>query len=249
MFYLLGKGFIRAITTLDMLLGTILLYGLSFLPSRFTHRWYPKLFRLWCALFIRALGVNLKVHQKNIHTLPKHFMVIGNHPSAFEDIGLPALFKARFLGKEEIKDWWILGRISTAANTFYVKRESKESRAIVREAIIKALKKGDNIGLYPEGGCKGRRVFLPFHYGCFDIAIQANVPIIPVFLHYEAQEDFEWGAKESLLQKIWTILKTQNKTVNYYIFDAIHPTQFANQASLCQHVQDLYLKWQIKYLE
>jgi 1-acyl-sn-glycerol-3-phosphate acyltransferase len=249
MFYLLGKGLIRVIAGLDMLLGTTVLYLLSFLPHRFTHRWYPKLFQIWCTLFIRALGVNLKVHQKNLQALPKHFMVIGNHPSAFEDIGLPAIFKARFLAKEEIKDWWILGRISLAANTLYVKRESKESRTIAREAIIQALQKGDNIGLYPEGGCKGRRVFLPFHYGCFDIAIQTDVPIIPVFLHYEAQEDFEWGLKESLVQKIWAILKAQNKTVNYYVFDAIHPSQFANHQSLCQYVQNLYLKWQVRYLE
>jgi len=249
MFFKLGALLIQMIAIFDMLLATLCLYLLSFLPRRLTISWYPKLFQGWCWIFIRALGIDLKLHQKNLHALPKHFMVIGNHPSALEDIGMPALFKARFLAKEEIKKWWILGRISTAANMLYVKRESKESRATAREALIQALQQGDNIGLYPEGGCKGRRVFLPFHYGCFEIAFQANIPIIPVFLHYEAQENFEWGPKESLLQKIWAMLKSPNKTVNYYVFDAIHPEQFANHQNLCEYVQNLYLKWQTKYLE
>jgi len=176
-------------------------------------------------------------------------LVDGNHPSALEDIGMPALFNARFLAKEQIKDWWILGRISTAAGTLYVKREAKQSRKQAGEALIQTLLAGHNIGLYPEGGCKGRRLFLPFRYGCFEAAIKTGIPIIPVFLHYEAQESFEWLDNQTLLQKIWTILKSQNKTANYYVFDSILPKQFENKESLCDYVEHLYLKWQTQYLE
>ncbi len=249
MFYNLGKCLQMVIAWLDMLLATALLYCLSFLPRSVTRSWYPALFRQWCWIFIRALGVDLKCHQKNRLPLPKHFMLIGNHPSAVEDIGMSALFNARFLAKEEIKQWWILGRISTAAETLYVKRESKESRKEASEKLKAALLQQHNIGLYPEGGCKGRRVFLPFHYGCFEVAIQTGVPIIPVFLHYEAQEAFEWRSQETLLHKIWEIMRSPNKTANYYVFDAIDPKQFEDKEVLCHYVQDLYLKWQAKYLE
>ena len=162
---------------------------------------------------------------------------------------MSALFNARFLAKEEIKDWWILGRISTAIGTLYVSRNSKESRKLAREALVTAIRGGDNVGVYPEGGCKGRRVFLPFKYGSFEAAIKTSVPIIPVFLHYEAQADFEWGEHESLGQTLLKIVKSPNKTVNYYLFDAIDPTAFPDKAALGAHVQDLYLEWQSKYLE
>jgi len=249
MFYCIGKWILRLVLWLDMILATLLLYLLSFLPEKLTGQWYRNLFRAWCWIFIRALGVNLKLYQKNNYPLPEHFILIGNHPSAFEDLGMSALFKVRFLAKEQIKDWWILGRISKATGTLYVKRESKESRQEAREQIIEYLKLGENIGLYPEGGCKGRRIFLPFQYGCFDAAIKTGTMIVPVFLYYESQEDFEWRNNESLIHKLWQISKSQNKTANYYVFDAIDPSKFASKEALCRHVQDLYLNWQAKYLE
>jgi 1-acyl-sn-glycerol-3-phosphate acyltransferase len=249
MFYKIGKALFLIITWLDLLLATSLLYLLSFLPQKLTTPWYSYLFRSWCWIFIRALGVSLKLHQKNTHALPKQYILIGNHPSALEDIGMPALFPARFLAKEELKSWWILGRISIAAGTFYVKRESKESRKLASVELITLLSKGYNVGIYPEGGCKGRRIYLPFQYGAFDAAIKTGIPILPVFLHYEAQEEFEWQSKETLLQKLWQISNSQNKTANYYVFDAIDPKAFNNKEALCAHVQQLYLQWQDKYLK
>lgn len=249
MFYTLGKYLIQIIAWIDLFLVTAMVYFLAFLPSRLTRAWYNPLFRYWCWIFIRALGVNLKLHQKNRYSLPKHYILIGNHPSVFEDLGMPALFKARFLAKEEIKDWWILGRISIAAGTLFVKRESRESRKEANETLVKTLLEGQSVALYPEGGCKGRRVYLPFRYGTFDAAIRTGVPIIPVFLHYEAQEEFEWKPNETLIQKLWHILRSPNKTANYYIYDAIDPKQFANKETLCHYVQTLYMRWQAQYLE
>ncbi len=249
MFYRIGIWLIALIAWLDMALATILLYLLTFLPHKLIAPGFHILFRHWCWIFLHALGVNLKLHQKNLLPLPKQFILIGNHPSAIEDIGMPALFNAQFLAKEEIKEWWILGRISIAAGTLYVKRDNKDSRKLASEEIINRLTKGQNIGLYPEGGCKGRRIFLPFQYGCFEAAIKTGIPIVPVFLHYEAQEEFEWLPNELLVQKLWKIMNSPNKTANYYVFDAIDPKQFESKEILCNHVQDLYLKWQAKYLE
>ncbi len=249
MFYTIGKCFLTALHWLDLALATLVLYLLSFLPKHFTKPWYPTLFQCWCWIFIRALGVNLKLHQKNTFPLPKQFILIGNHPSVFEDLGMPALFKARFLAKAELKHWWILGRLSVATRTLYVKRDSRESRKAASEALIHCLAQKENVALYPEGGCKGRRIYLPFQYGSFDIAIQTGVPIIPVFLHYEAQEAFEWRTNESLVHKLWEIWKSPNKNANYYVFDAIDPKKFKNKEELCGHVENLYLQWQSKYLE
>jgi 1-acyl-sn-glycerol-3-phosphate acyltransferase len=249
MFYKIGKCLLTALYGLDLALTTLVLYLLSFLPQHLTKSWYPTLFRGWCWIFIRALGVNLKVHQKNAFPLPKQFILIGNHPSVLEDLGMPALFKARFLAKAELKHWWILGRLSVATRTLYVRRDSHESRKAASASLIACLIQKENVALYPEGGCKGRRIHLPFQYGSFDISIKTGVPIIPVLLHYEAQEAFEWRENESLIHKLWEIWKSPNKNANYYVFDAIDPKNFANKKELCGHVENLYLKWQSKYLE
>ncbi len=228
---------------------TTFIYVCSFIPKKLTHFCYSRIFRSWCWTFIRALGVQCKVHQHYTQELPKHFIVIANHPSVFEDLGVPALFKARFLAKQELRCWWIFGRISLFARSLYVQREDRDSRKKAAQAIKDLLLKGINIGIYPEGGAKGRRIHLPFQYGIFEASLQTGVPIIPVFIHYEAQADFEWSKDENLIQTLWKIYCSKNKTVHYYIFDALDPKAFENKESFCEHTQKLYLQWQSNYLE
>lgn len=248
MFCTIGRSIVCMIAWLDFIIVSAFLYILSFMPHRWTESWYSPFFRYWCWVFIRALGVQLKIHQHYQHTLPPQWIVIANHPSAFEDLGMPALFKARFLAKQELRDWWILGRISFFARTLYVQRESRLSRKTASETIIRALRRGNNIGLYPEGGCKGRRISLPFQYGIFEAALQTGTPIIPVFIHYETQSDFEWDQHESLIQALLKIIRSKNKTANYHVFDPIDPKIFKTKEALCTYTQDLYLQWQSQYL-
>lgn len=233
---------------IDIVLLWFICYPISWLPTKLTERFYPALFKFWCNTFIRGLNVQLKLHQKNKRPLPKQYIVISNHPSCFEDAGMPALFDARFLAKREVEHWWFVGRIAKAGRTLFFHRENKAARKEAAENITKALEQGDNIGLYPEGGCKGRRIHLPFHYGIFEISLKTQVPIIPVFLHYESQEDFEWN-KQHLLTKIWQIFTSQNRTANYYVYDAVYPSQFNTKEEYCEFMQDLYLELQKRYLD
>ncbi len=249
MFYYLARLLKFIFYGADLVLLTPILYLMSFLPITSVTKFYPHIFWFWCQVFVRALDVDLRLHQKNANPLPKQYILVANHPSAFEDIGIPALFPVYSLAKIEVKDWWIVGRISMAAGTLYVRREEKESRKEAYEHIIEEVRKGKNIALYPEGGCKGRRIFESFRYGAFDISLQTGIPILPVFLHYETQDDFEWKPGESLLAKIWHILTSKNRCVNYYVFDAINPSEFDSKEQYTEHVYNLYLQWQARYLE
>lgn len=234
---------------LDFILLTLLLYGLSWLPERLRGQWYFGLYRVWCRSFVRALDVNLRMHQKNLQDIPTQYILIANHPSALEDIGIPALFEVYSLAKIEVRDWWIAGRISTAAGNLYVRRESRESRQQAATELKQAVLAGKNIALYPEGGCKGKRIFESFRYGAFDVSMQTGVPILPVFLHYEAQDDFAWRSPHTLLDKIYHFLNTQNNSVNYYVFDAIDPAGFNSKEEYTEYVWQLYRHWQTRYLE
>ena len=234
---------------LDHIVLTAVLYALAWLPRFITRYFYFGLFRLWCKSFVRALNVDLRVHQKNHRDLPSTFILIANHPSAFEDIGIPAVFPVHSLAKIEVGSWWIAGRISRAAGTLYVERESRDSRRAAGSAIEDALKAGISVALYPEGGCKGRRLFESFRYGAFDISLRTGVPIVPVFLHYESQADFEWTAPHTLLHKIWHMMTTQNNRANFYVYDAIDPGQFKDKEAYYRHVYGLYEAWQQRYLD
>lgn len=249
MFYYLIRVLKIAFFWLDFILLTSILLILAYIPFKNKDKIYPKLFRIWCKTFVRALDVELKLHQKNLHPLPKQYILIANHPSAFEDIGVPALFDVYSLAKLQVKHWPIFGPISHAAGTLYVDRDSRESRAEAGRQIADELAKGKNIALYPEGGCKGKRIFESFRYGAFDISLSSGIPILPVFLHYEAQDDFVWVEPYTLVDKMWHFLTTSNNKANYYVFDALNPTDFKDKEEYTAHVHSMYLSWQKKYLE
>jgi 1-acyl-sn-glycerol-3-phosphate acyltransferase len=238
----------KVVGWMDFLVLTVLVYLLTWLPWPGTHP-VARLFRPWCRAFARALDVDIRVHQKNLKRLPRRFILIANHPSAFEDIGIPAMFDVVSLAKLQVQDWFIAGRIARAAGTLFVDRDDPESRHQVIQTMVDAVNSGQNIALYPEGGCKGRRLFTEFKSGAFDVSIRTGVPILPLFLHYEAQDDFEWQPPYTLPDKIRHIATAINNRANYYVYDVLDPKDYADKYAMRAAAYALYQRWDAQYLE
>lgn len=238
----------KALGWTDFVAFTLLIWLLTWIPWRGSHP-VARLFHAWCRSFVRALDVDLRLHQMNLRPLPKRFILIANHPSAFEDIGIPALFDVVSLAKVQVQDWFVVGRISKAAGTLYVDRDDAESRQQVIDVMVAAVEAGQNIALYPEGGCKGRRLFTEFKSGAFEVAMRTGVPILPVFLHYEAQDDFEWQDPWTLPQKIVHMATTVNNRAHYYVFDPLNPKDFADKYALKAAAYDLFTRCNARYLD
>ncbi len=233
---------------IDFLALTALVYLLAWLPWRGKHP-VARLFPAWCRAFVRALDVDIRVHQKNRRRLPERFIIIANHPSAFEDIGIPAVFGVVSLAKLQVQEWFIAGRISKAAGTLYVDRDDPGSRGQAVQDMVDAVNTGRNIAVYPEGGCKGRRLFETFKSGAFEVSMRTGVPILPIFLHYEAQDDFEWQPPYTLPDKIRHIMTAINNRANYYVYDPLDPKDYADKQAMKVAAHALYERWNAQYLE
>jgi lyso-ornithine lipid O-acyltransferase len=238
----------KAVAWVDFIAFTALMYLLSWLPWRGRHP-VAHMFHAWCRCFVRALDVELRLHQKNRKRLPERFILIANHPAAFEDIGIPALFRVVSLAKLQVQDWFIVGRISKAAGTLYVDRDDPASRDQAIETMVNAVNSGQNIALYPEGGCTGRRLFREFKSGAFEVSLRTGIPIVPLFLHYEAQDDFEWQPPYSLPDKILHMMGTVNNRANYYVYDPVDPKDFADKYAMKAALYAMYVRWNAQYLE
>jgi len=232
----------------DFVLLCIVVYLLAWLPWPGKHP-VARLFHIWCRAFARALEVDIRVHQKHRKPLPQRYILISNHPSAFEDIGIPAVFDVVSLAKLQVQDWFIVGRIARAAGTLFVDRDNPESRKQVIHTMVDAVNAGQNIALYPEGGCKGRRLYSEFKTGAFEVSFRTGVPILPVFLHYEAQDDFEWQPPHSLPDKIRHFMTTVNKCANFYVYDPLDPKDYADRYAMKVAAYALYTRWNAQYLE
>jgi len=235
---------LQIIALLLFLPVTLTMWLLAWLPDRLNRSYYPRLFQYWSHLFAVALGVQLRLNNHQKKAMPQQYILIANHPSAFEDIGIPALFQVHSLAKIGVKHWWVVGQISVAAGTLFVNRRSKTSRRqAVRNMIHSLEDKHWNIGLYPEGGCKGKDI-QPFLKGAFEISLHTGIPILPVFLHYLDEEAFVWLEGVSLPEKIVQILKAHNHRADYHLFDAIDPRQYHDLNEYKADVHQKYLAWE-----
>jgi 1-acyl-sn-glycerol-3-phosphate acyltransferase len=81
------------------------------------------------------------------------------------------------------------------------------------------------------------------------VSIRTGVPILPVFLHYEAQDDFEWQPPYTLPQKIWHMMTTANNRANYYVFDPLEPKDYADKHAMRDAAYAMYVQWNARYLE
>ena len=238
----------KLVAWVDFIAFTLVIYLMSWLPWPGTHP-VARVFHAWCRAFVRALDVDLRLHQKYRRHLPARFILIANHPAAFEDIGIPALFDVVSLAKLQVQDWFIVGRISKAAGTLYVDRDDAASRQQVIQTMMDAVNAGRNIALYPEGGCKGRRLFSEFKSGAFEVSIRTGIPIVPLFLHYEAQDDFEWQPPYLLPHKLWHMMTTANNRANFYVYDPLDPKDYADKYAMKAAAYALYVRWNAQYLE
>jgi lyso-ornithine lipid O-acyltransferase len=245
---LLARSIRKIAGWVDFVAFTALLYFLAWLPWRGRHP-VARLFHAWCRCFVRALDIDLRVHQKNRQPLPERFILIANHPSAFEDIGIPAVFDVVSLAKLQVQDWFIVGRISKAAGTLYVDRDDPASRHQAIDTMVAAVNAGRNLALYPEGGCKGRRLFSEFKSGAFEVSLRTGIPILPIFLHYEAQDDFEWQAPYTLPDKLRHMMTAVNNQANFYVYDPLDPKDYADKYAMKAAAHGMYRRWEEQYLE
>ena len=246
MFYALFKTVLFLFRLIDLILITVFVFTLSLLPKFLVKPFIHKLFRLFCWSFIRFLGKSPHIHENFTPPLPKQYVLISNHPSGYDLVMINALFSVKPLAQAGVRKWFLVGRIAEATGTVFVYRENKNSRNAAKEACLKALEEGHSILIYPEGGCYGRDL-TPFKLGAFDISFRTGVPILPVYLQYEAENAYEWGWEDNLVRHLFKLMTAINKHTHCHIFNPIYPDKFNSAVEYQEYVYSLYKNWQQRF--
>lgn len=147
------------------------------------HMWAH---RLWVRGLIAVFGIRLRVCGE----LPKPpALVVANHISWFDIPVLHALWPMGLVAKAEIRGWPLIGRLATIAGSIYIQRGNQQSRQRVNRRMAARLRRGEMIGVFPEGGISPERGVQRFHSRLFGSAIRARAPIVPVAIRYWSGAD------------------------------------------------------------
>ncbi len=110
------------------------------------------------------------------------FLIVANHQTYVDPVWicLPMRRRIRYMAFAPAFEWRLVGRLIRYLGAFPVSPDSKAAVAAMKEAI-KTLRDGAVLTIFPEAAREfGDGEMLEFKTGAVRIAIQAEVPILPV---------------------------------------------------------------------
>lgn len=143
---------------------------------------FKTIYKLWSWSICIAIGIIPRI--KNKHLLPKHsnFVMISNHSSQL-DIVVPYTRINRyfaFLAKEELSKAPLF-KTNFRGMNITVNRKDMISGVGALKECVKKLKEGADVLIFPEGTrSKTAPKMRPFKAGPFKIALESQVPIVPI---------------------------------------------------------------------
>jgi len=157
------------------------LYYFLYYPRRFPKafvlmRWYAFMLLFFAGALLKVKGAN-NIPQKGA------YIICPNHSSFLDIFCIYWIFQRYFIfiGKKEIEKWPLFHIFYTSGMNILVDRDSRTGSINALRRMSAEIDKGNPLVIFPEGTISRKApVLAPFKPGAFAIAIQKQVPIVPV---------------------------------------------------------------------
>lgn len=231
-------NFIRGITRITFCILTIIVVGIlifiaSFIPIK-VGRYQLAFWILIQAVDLLVFGTNIKVEVPESERLNKfEGFLMPNHVSYIDILVLYEAVPTRFLAKNKVRYWPVVGQVAYAIGCVFVKRKDKDSRKNARETM-KNIDLFPPIIIFPEGTRGPGDKLLPFRYGGFEIAAETSTPILPVAIVYDRIELIR-TYEESIWKAYWRLLSSKERlTATIHLLEEIRPYPEQDPVQLSQ---------------
>ena len=112
------------------------------------------------------------------------YVVVANHESFVDILLISQLpWEMKWLSKHELFRLPVVGWLMRMANDIPVDRRDRASGAAAMAKCARLLEQRVSVMIFPEGKRSTTGGLLPFRDGAFRLAIQAQVPILPLAVH------------------------------------------------------------------
>lgn len=199
----------RSIRLLGKLSEAFVLVWLVF-PHIGTSR-HDGIIERWCRDVLDILDIRVFVQGQMPPGRMRSVLFVANHISWMDILLVNASQRVRFVAKEEVRSWPLIGWIAARTGTLFLKRTSTHQLARVMKSTAASLRHGDCIAIFPEGTTTDGRSVQAFHSGLFQSAIEAQALIRPVGISYHRDDgsidtDIAFLGSQSLVSSILNVL-------------------------------------------
>ena len=136
---------------------------------------------VWARGMLAIIGIEVRVKG---HPASGPVLMAANHISWLDILVMHAACHCRFVAKSEIRGWPLVGVLTTGGGSLYIERGSNRDAMRLVHQMAAALKQGQVLAVFPEGGTGDGVTLLPFHANLLQAAISAGAPIQPIALQF-----------------------------------------------------------------
>jgi 1-acyl-sn-glycerol-3-phosphate acyltransferase len=175
--------------------------------------------------------------------LASHALIVSNHVSWLDIFLINSAQPSRFIAKESIRSWPLIGFLSTKSGTVYLNRNSARDLRNTFKTLVTNLSQGEHFVFFPEGtASESQSKLLPFYSNFFEAAINAGAVIQPCVLHYVDENNqfhfaIESPVKLSIVQNIMRVLRSDTIHATLVILPPI-PASGMQRRELSQNAYD-----------
>lgn len=136
----------------------------------------------WAQAMLARMGITLEV--QGAESVQGPVLLVANHISWLDILVMHASRYCRFVSKDDVRDWPLVGPLATGAGTLYIERGSRRDAQRVVHAMADALQQGQVVAVFPEGTTSDGTQVLPFHANLLQSVVATGLPVRPVALAY-----------------------------------------------------------------
>lgn len=119
---------------------------------------------------------------------PAGGLLVCNHLSYLDVIGIAARSPTVFVCKSEVRSWPFLGDLVACAGTIFIDRERRSDVARAGHEIGQAIRQGATVCIFPEGTSSDGSDVLPFRSSLLAPAVDNGWPVTPAWIGYALEE-------------------------------------------------------------
>jgi 1-acyl-sn-glycerol-3-phosphate acyltransferase len=190
--------------------------------------------RWWLRAVLATFGVRLRVSGAAV---PRGgALLVTNHVSWLDIVALELVAPCRMVAKREVRDWFLVGRLATAAGSLYLDRERLRELPLVVGRMASVLNSGAAVAVFPEGTTWCGRGSGRYRSAAFQAAIDADVPVVPVALRFLVGGMSTSTPSDVGLASLWVALRRTARlrglVVEAEVLPALSPRGHANRRAL-----------------